>query len=118
MQPLNQSGCSILKTDPRFHDFTFANDLNGDSFEVDILIGADAAYRFLSAIDTRVNEMFIQTSTFGSIVSGPLPATKPSIANHPKLQEVPAFHTSATQSNNGLIHLAQGHFRRRFLSQT
>ena len=110
VQPLNQSGCSILKTNPRFHDFKFANDFNGDSFEVDILIGADAAYRFLGAIDTRVNDMFIQTSKFGSIVSGPLPATKPSIANHAKLQEVPTFHTSATQSNNGSDSTSPGPF--------
>ena len=101
VQPLNQSGCSRLKNDPRFQDFKFANDFNEDSFEVDILIGADAAYRFLGAIDTRINDMFIQSSKFGSIVSGPMPAAKCFLANQAKLQEVPTFQTSATQCNNG-----------------
>ena len=100
VQPLNQSGCSRLKTDPRFHDFKFANDFNDDNFEVDILIGADAAYHFLGAIDTRINDMFIQSSKFGSIVSGPLPTAMSLPANHAKLEEVPSFHTSATQCNN------------------
>ena len=101
MQPLNQRGCSCLRTDPHFHDFKFANDFNDDNFEVDILIGADTAYRFLGSIDTRVNDMFIQTSKFGSIVSGPLPTELSLQANLAKLQEVPTFHTSATQCNNG-----------------
>ena len=101
VQPLNQRGCSRLQTDPRFHDFEFANDFNDESFEVDILIGADSAYRFLGSIDTRVNDMFIQTSKFESIVSGPLPTESSLQANHAKLQEVPTFHTSATQCNNG-----------------
>ena len=44
--------------------------------------------------------MFIQSSKFGSIVSGPLPAATSVAANHAKLEEVPSFHTSATQCNN------------------
>ena len=75
--------------------------INDDRFEVDVLIGADAAHRYLRAIDTRVNDMFIQNSKFGSIVSGPLPTAKSLLSNHTKLQEVPAFYTSVTQSNNG-----------------
>ena len=67
---------------------------------MDILIGADAAYRFLGAIDTRINDMCIQSSKFGSIVSGPFPAAMSLPANHAKLEEVPSFHTSATQCNN------------------
>jgi len=100
IQPLNQRGCSRLQTNPPFHDFKFARDFNDDSFEVDILIGADTAYRFLGSIDTRVNDMFIQTSKFGSIVSGPLPTEWSLQANHAKLQEVATFHMSATQCNN------------------
>ena len=101
MQPLNQRGCFRLQTDRRFQAVNFANDFNDDSFAVDVLIGADAAYRFLGSIDTRVKEMFIQTFKFGSIVSGPLPTDSTLQANHAKLQEVTTFHTSATQCNNG-----------------
>jgi len=35
-----------------------------------------------------------------SIISGPLPTESSLQANHAKLQEVPTFHTSATQCNN------------------
>ena len=50
VQPLNQSGCLRLKSDPRFQDLEFANDFNDANFEVDILLGADASYRFLGPL--------------------------------------------------------------------
>ena len=103
VQPLNQSRCSHVKTDPRFHDFKFANDFNDDNFEVDIFIGADTTYRFLGAIDTQINDMVIQSSKFGSIVSEPLPTAMSLPANHATLEEVPSFHTSATQCNNDSV---------------
>ena len=76
------------------------NDSNDDSFEVDIFIGVDASYCFLASIVTRVN-VFIQTSKFGSILSGPRPTESLLQANHAKLQEVATCHTSATKCNNG-----------------
>ena len=49
MQPLNESGCLNSKPDPRFQDLEFADDFNDANFAV--LVGADAAYRFLGPID-------------------------------------------------------------------
>ncbi len=51
----------------------FTNNFNDERFQVDILVGADAVYHFLGAIDNRFKEPFIQHSKFGAIVSGPLP---------------------------------------------
>ena len=64
VQPLIQSGCLGLKSDPRFQDLEFANDFNDAKFAVDTLLGADAAYRFLGPIDERFKEPFVQQSNF------------------------------------------------------
>ena len=72
VKPLNQNGCSRIKHDPRFQELEFANDFKEENFQVDILLGADAAYRFLGAVDGRIKEPCIQQSKFGVIVSGPL----------------------------------------------
>ena len=101
VQPLNQSGCLRLKSDPRFQGLKFANDFSDEKLEVDILIGADAAYRFLGPIDERFNEPFIQTSKFGSIVSGPLPTAIPPLNHNADSQEIHSLHTSAAQYDNG-----------------
>ena len=56
VQPLNQSGCLRLKSDPRFQDLEFTNDFNDVKCAVDVLLGADAAYRFLGCIDERLKD--------------------------------------------------------------
>ena len=60
LQPLHQSGCLHLKSDPRFQDVEFGNDFTDANFDVDILLGADAAYRFLGPIEERFKEPFVQ----------------------------------------------------------
>ena len=101
VQPLNQSGCLRLKSDPSFQDLEFANDFNDANVAVDLLLGADAAYRFLGPIDERFKEPFVQRSKFGSIVSGPLPKALPALSQNTDSQEVHTIPASATQHHTG-----------------
>ena len=82
VQLLNQCGCLRPKSDPRFQDLRYTNDFNDANFEVDILLGANAAYRSLGSIDERFKEPFVQQSKFGCIVSGPLPNAIPALSQN------------------------------------
>ena len=50
VQPLNQQYYSDLKADPRLYDLHLANVYSDTSFVIDILLGADVAFRFLGSI--------------------------------------------------------------------
>ena len=73
VQPLSQQYYSAVKSDPRLYDLHLANDYSDSSFVVDILLGADAAFRFLGNISDPHSEPIIQESKFGHVLSGPLP---------------------------------------------
>ena len=60
----------------------FTNDCTDTNFKVVILLGADAAYRFLGPIDEQFKEPFVQQFTFRSIVSGPLAQAIPAQSQH------------------------------------
>ena len=72
VKPMNQSYSSDIKSDPRLYDLHLANDYSDRSFVVDILLGADAAFRFLGNISDSQAEPVIQESRFGHVLSGPL----------------------------------------------
>eukprot|EP00794_Sanderia_malayensis_P018328 gene18328-biopygen12271 len=100
VKPINQSGCYNLKNDSRFKKLEFANDFSDEHFQVDILIGADAAYRFLGSIDNQFQEPFIQKSKFGLVISGPFPKPIPELGNPALSEEITSIHTNAAKSIN------------------
>eukprot|EP00795_Rhopilema_esculentum_P000542 gene542-biopygen7104 len=71
VQPLDHSGYSEFKSHPRLQGLTLANDFEEDKFVVDILLGADAAYRFLGEIIQDNSQPLIQESHFGDVLYGP-----------------------------------------------
>ena len=104
VKPLNHTGCSDLKNYPRLQELQLANDFLEDHFAVDILLGADAAYRFLGAVDDRYPEPFVQNSKFGYLISGPISqpisATSDAIAiSH----ETNVVNANPAESNDALI---------------
>ena len=101
VQPLNQSGCLRVKSDPHFQDLEFANEFNDANFAVDILLGADAAYHFLGPIDERFKEPLVPQSKFRCIVSGPLPKAIPALSQNADSQDVHTIPASATQYHTG-----------------
>eukprot|EP00794_Sanderia_malayensis_P006385 gene6385-biopygen5284 len=100
VKPINQSGCYNLKNDSRFKKLEFANNFSDEHFQVDILIGADAAYRFLGAIDNQFQAPFIQKSKFGLVISGPFPKPIPEMGNPAVSEEITSIHTNAAKSVN------------------
>ena len=96
VKPLNKNGCSRSKHDPRFQELDFANDFKEENFQVDILLGADAAYRFLGTVDERIQEPCIQQSKFGVIVLGPLSKSTTRLIS----KEKPLIQTNIAKSND------------------
>ena len=86
VEPLDHSGYSQFKSHPRLQGLTLANDFEEDKFVVDILSGADAAYRFLGEIIQDNSQPLIQESHFGDVLYGPWPQnamlTTAIIGNH------------------------------------
>ena len=72
VQPLNQHFSYKIKSHPRLQKLNLANDFSDSSFIVDILLGADAAFRFLGTVSDPHSVPLIQESKFGHILSGPL----------------------------------------------
>ena len=81
IQPLDHSGYSQFKSHPRLQGLTLANDFEEDKFIVDILLGADAAYRFLGEIIQDHSQPLIKESHFGDVLYGPW-LTTAIIGNH------------------------------------
>ena len=79
----------------------FVTDFNDKHFAVDILLGADAAYRFLGPIDERFKYSFVQQSKSGSIVFVPLPKAIPALSQKADSKEVHMSPESATQYHKG-----------------
>ena len=85
VQPLQQHCSQDLQSHPRFRDLPLANDFTDNSFTVDILLGADAAYRFLGNVSPASSHPVVQDSKFGYILSGPLFLnSKPPYESEPK----------------------------------
>ena len=72
VQPLQQYCFSDFSSHPRLRDLPLANDYKDNSFTVDILLGADAAYRFLGNVSQENSHPLIQESNFGYVLSCPL----------------------------------------------
>ena len=85
-KPLDHSGYSQFKSHPRLQVLTLANDFKEDKFVVDILLGADATYRFLGEIIQDNSQPLIQESNFDDVLYGPWPQnamlTTAIIGNH------------------------------------
>ena len=85
VQPLQQHCSQDLQSHPRFRDLPVANDLTDNFFTVDILLGADAAYRFLGNVSPASSHPVVHDSKFGYILSGPLLLnSKPPYESEPK----------------------------------
>ena len=69
---MNQRYLSNIKSDHRLYDLHLADDYSDHSFIVDILLGAEAAFRFLGNLSDSQSEPVIQESRFGHVLSGPL----------------------------------------------
>jgi len=67
VQPLQQHCSQDLLSHPRFRDLPLANDFKDNSFTVDILLGADAAYRFLGNVAPASSHPVVQDSKFGYV---------------------------------------------------
>ena len=69
VQPLQQHFSQDLQFHPRFRDLPLANDFKDSSFTVDILLGADAAYRFLGNVSPASSYPVVQDSKLGHVLS-------------------------------------------------
>ena len=104
VQPLQQYCLTDLKSYPRFRDLPLANDYKDNSFTVDILLGADAAYRFLGNVSQENSHPLIQESKFGYVLSGPLQLnSKPTCQSEPHGQDISSITTSESCDNASTI---------------
>ena len=104
VQPLQQYCLTDLKSYPRFRDLPLANDYKDNSFTVDILLGADAAYRFLGNVSQENSHPLIQESKFGYVLSGPLQLnSKPTCQSEPHGQDISSITTSESYDNASTI---------------
>ena len=73
VQPLNQQYYLDLKAVPRLYDLHLANDYSDTFFVIDILLGADVAFRFFGSISNVQSKPIVLESKFRYVFSGPLP---------------------------------------------
>ena len=78
IQPVNQQYYLDLKAVPRLYDLHLANDYSDTSFVIDILLGADVAFRFLGSISNVQSKPIVLESKFRYVLSGPLPGSSES----------------------------------------
>ena len=120
-----------LKSYPRFRNLPLANDYKDNSFTVDILLGADAAYRFLDNVSQENSHPLIQESKFGYVLSGPLQLnSKPTCPSAPHGQDISSITTSEycnnastisfenLMSNTTLFHRTSRLFQDQFVSKS
>ena len=82
-----------LQSHPHFRDLPLANDIKDNSFTVDILLGADAAYRFLGNVSPASSHPIVQDSKFGYVLPSPLLFnSKPHYESEPKDLDI-SLHT-------------------------
>ena len=67
VQPLQQYCFTDFSSHPHLLDLPLANDYKDNSFTVDILLGADTAYRFLGNVSQENSHPLIQESEFGYV---------------------------------------------------
>ena len=104
VQPLQQYCFSDFSSHPRLRDLPLANDYKDNSFTVDILSGADAAYRFLGNVSQENSHPLIQESKFGYVLSGPLILnSKPTCESAPHGQDISSSTTSDYYDNDASI---------------
>ena len=72
VQPLSQHFSFDIKSHPRLQNLNLANDFSDSSFVVDILLGADTAFRFLGTVSDSHSIPLIQESKFRHVLSGPM----------------------------------------------
>ena len=89
VQPLSQHFSFDIKSHPRLQNLNLANDFSDSSFVVDILLGADTAFRFLGTVSDSHSIPLIQESKFGHVLSGPM--LRSSEAINVLTQNVPAI---------------------------
>ena len=131
VQPLQQYCLTDLKSYPRFRNLPLANDYKDNSFTVDILLGADAAYRFLGNVSQENSHPLIQESKFGYVLSGPLQLnSKPTCQSEPHGQDISSITTSEScdnastisfenlMSNTTLFHQTNRLFQDQFVSKS
>ena len=131
VQPLQQYCLTDLKSYPRFRDLPLVNDYKDNSFTVDILLGADAAYRFLGNVSQENSHPLIQESKFGYVLSGPLQLnSKPTCQSEPHGQDISSITTSEScdnastisfenlMSNTTLFHQTNRLFQDQFVSKS
>ena len=95
VQPLQHYDFDNIKSHPRLQNLPLANDFKDSSFVVDILLGADAAYRFLGNVSTECTHPLIQESQFGYVLSGPI-----SHNQKPICESTPKNHDLSTNAIN------------------